>query len=188
MHFACPCAAEGDMSYRTSIIASVLTIAATVAQAQTVSTVARPEFCVSVSTDSLKRLEARRHRLELEIASKPGAVDAPEGAREKVDASLRGSQEELLQVLFRIECARSIQPVLEPPPRRTREITPAPAPTGAEVVEVTTYYATNRNRSDSSDPAMVYGAEVEGKFQYGRALVRIPLTQHPGKLEMLSLW
>jgi esterase/lipase superfamily enzyme len=176
------------MARRLSIFAGALSMAATAVHAQTVSTIARPEFCVSVSTDGLKRLEARRHRLELEIASKHGAAGAPEEAREKVDPSLRGSQEELLQVLFRIECARSIQPVLEPPLRRTREIRPAPAPTRAEVIEVTTYYATNRNRSDSSEPAKVYGTEVEGKFQYGRALVTIPPSHTPGNLEMPSLW
>ena len=163
---------------------------AVVAQAQTVSTIAKPELCVSVPAESLKRLEERRQHLERDLASKRSATGATEEAQEKANPSLRKGQEELLQVLFRIECARSVQsvPVLEPAPRRTREIRTAPASTREEVIEVTTYYATNRNRSDSPEPAKVYGAEVEGKFQYGRALVTIPPTHTPGNLEMPSLW
>jgi esterase/lipase superfamily enzyme len=181
---------RADMSSRVLILVGALSIAAPVAPAQTVSTIAKPELCVSVSADSLKRLEARRQHLELQIAAKAGAAGSDQEISDKPNPGLRRSQEELLQLLFRIECARSVQaePASEPAPRRTREVRSPSASKRNEVIEVTTYYATNRNRSDSSEPAKIYGAEVESKFQYGRALVTIPPTHTPGNLEMPSLW
>jgi len=185
------------MSYRISILAGALSIVATVALAQPAPSVLVPEACRSAPAGDLKALEERRARLEREISSKIGSSLAAK-AREKIDPGLRKSQEELLQIVFRIECARSFQPA-QPATRpaaateATRSAAPrmrsvaAPTPPG-ELIEITTYYATNRNATGSAEPAKAYGSEVASKFQYGRALVTIPPTHTPGNLELPSLF
>ena len=57
-----------------------------------------------------------------------------------------------------------------------------------DIIEVTTYYATNRKQTGSAEPAKVYGAVFESTLHYGRAVVSIPPTHTPGKLELPSLW
>ncbi len=69
----------------------------------------------------------------------------------------------------------------------TRRAVPK-APTAKNLVEITTYYATNRGRSGSPEPAAFYGAKVENKLEYGRAVVTIPLTHSPGNIELPSFW
>jgi esterase/lipase superfamily enzyme len=56
------------------------------------------------------------------------------------------------------------------------------------VIEVTTYYATNRKQTGSSEPAKIYGTAFESTLQYGRAIVSIPPSHTPGNLELPSLW
>ena len=103
--------------------------------------------------------------------------------------SLRERQEELLDVLFRIECLRasdSVQLTSEPASRSPFKRRAA-APAG-DIIEVTTYYATNRKQAAATDPRKVYGSEVGSSLQYGRAVVTIPPTHTPGNLELPSLW
>jgi len=56
-----------------------------------------------------------------------------------------------------------------------------------DVLEVTTYYATNRKQTGSAEPAKIYGAVFESTLQYGRAIVSIP-PSHTRKLELPALW
>ena len=97
--------------------------------------------------------------------------------------NLRAKQEELLDVLFHIECIRPVGPPQEPPSRN-----PFEKRAKKDVVEVTTYYATNRKQTDSVEPAKIYGSVFESTLQYGRAVVSIPATHVPGNLELPTLW
>ena len=56
------------------------------------------------------------------------------------------------------------------------------------IVEVTTWYATNRMPTGSAEPARFYGAEVASGLAYGRAVVTIPTTHKPGNIELPSVW
>jgi esterase/lipase superfamily enzyme len=56
-----------------------------------------------------------------------------------------------------------------------------------KLVEITTYYATNRGRSGNSEPAQAYDAEI-APLTYGRARVTIPSAHTPGNLELPSIW
>ncbi|HEY1244212.1 MAG TPA: alpha/beta hydrolase, partial [Hyphomicrobiaceae bacterium] len=58
-------------------------------------------------------------------------------------------------------------------------------PAGA--IEVVTYYATNRGRSGSGEPARFYGTKP-APLTYGRALVSIPAAHTSGRLEQPSIW
>jgi esterase/lipase superfamily enzyme len=134
-----------------------------------------PDACRQLSADALSALEARRTALESDLKRKVAAK-----AR---DEDLRKGREELLDVLYQIECrnAASAEPVRQP---RTR----APVSKAGEIVEVTTYYATNRKPSAGTDPVKVYGSEFDSSLQFGRAVVTVPATHTPGNLEMPSLW
>src|SRR5205085_3083140 len=81
--------------------------------------------------------------------------------------------------LFRIECIRVQPEAASRSPFKRRP---------ADVIEVTTYYATNRKETDSAAPAKVYGGVFESTLHYGRAIVSIPPTHTPGKLELPALW
>src|SRR5437773_2595 len=120
--------------FRIVIFASALSVAATIAQAQTTSTVLRPETCRSDSEESLPQLQERKQLLEHEIAAKYGR---PAKAAAGDEAHLRKSQEELLQATFRIECMRSAQRQVETEPaRRAPRMASRPAPARNEVIEV----------------------------------------------------
>jgi esterase/lipase superfamily enzyme len=72
------------------------------------------------------------------------------------------------------------------PPPQTR-VAAKSAASAAGVIEVTTYFATNRGRSGTSAPAAFYDANVSS-LSYGRALVTIPSSHTPGSLELPSIW
>jgi esterase/lipase superfamily enzyme len=63
----------------------------------------------------------------------------------------------------------------------------ASAGTGADALEVTTYFATNRGRTAESEPVKAYNATV-AKLTWGRALVSIPSAHTAGRLELPSIW
>jgi esterase/lipase superfamily enzyme len=57
----------------------------------------------------------------------------------------------------------------------------------ADALEVTTYFATNRDRTAGSEPVKAYNATV-AKLTYGRAVVSIPSAHTAGRLELPSIW
>jgi esterase/lipase superfamily enzyme len=94
------------------------------------------------------------------------------------------------------KAARTRSPVVIPP----QPAPAAPATRGAprndaatagsgptKVIEVTTYFATNRGRSGKTEPARFYDAKI-APLSYGRALVTIPAEHTPGRLEQPSIW
>jgi esterase/lipase superfamily enzyme len=57
------------------------------------------------------------------------------------------------------------------------------------VVQVATFYATNRRLTGNAvDPTKIYGTEIEGSFQYGRAVVTIPTSDRPSLTDLPTMW
>jgi esterase/lipase superfamily enzyme len=162
-------------------LSALLVLAAASAQAQPLPDNRPPEICRVTTTETLPELQAHKQRLERAIANK-GGPDA------RKDPELRKLQEELIDVVTWIECAQaSAQPDIAVARRRSVVLRGAEAP--AELVEVTTYYATNRNPTPgNSEPSKAYGSEVEAALHYGRAVVTIPRVHVSGMVEAPSLW
>jgi esterase/lipase superfamily enzyme len=150
-----------------------------------------PDACQVNPAEPVAELDKRKDSLEREVARQAAAVernskraDGKAGADAKEPLqNLRVKQEELLEVLFRIECARTAALPQEPPSRA-----PFGRRTDKDVLEVTTYYATNRKQTDRTEPTKMYGSAVDSTLQYGRAVVSIPATHVPGNLELPTLW
>ena len=123
------------------------------------------EACRPVANETLPSLQTRKNNLEQDLKRYGRAADA---------SRAQDAGRHLLDVLFQIDCLTTNEPALA---KRSvsakRSVTPAPgAP--KEIVDVTTYYATNRNKVGGVEPAKVYGTTYQGNFQYGRAVVSIP--------------
>ena len=177
-----------------------------------------PVPCRVKAAEDLPALEKRQERLERRIAQARAAKSAAD--EEAGSTTLSKSQAALLGVLFQIQCHKLRQQTASAEPSAAERVAPkrravapapdapgaaAPAPpppstrraarrtvAGADnVIEVTTYFATNRGRgadkSGKSAPASVYDATVS-PLSYGRALVTIPSTHTPGSLELPSIW
>ena len=169
---------------RLLLILGLLALGATCARAQAVPDYRVPEVCRVTSNETVPELQARKQRLERAIAGK-GGPDAKQGPGRE----LRKMQEELLEIVVWLECARGTQ--AEPAMARRRGVVMQgrEGQLAPEVVEVTTYYATNRNvAASNSEPAKTYGTELETALHYGRAIVTIPRLHQPGMVEMPSLW
>jgi esterase/lipase superfamily enzyme len=154
------------MFSRLLLVCGSLVLMTTWAQAQPLAENSIPDICRMTGNETLPELQARKQRLDRAIAEK-GGVDARNPGPE-----LRKLQEELLEVVAWIQCAGGTQ-----------------AEVAGGIVEVTTYYATNRNvAKGSNEPAKVYGVEVENELHYGRAVVTIPRDHTPGMVEAPTLW
>ena len=174
------------MFARHLLILSVLLLGPSGGQTQPTRAPNLPEPCRAVVKDDLATLESRKQRLEREVADKVAALPpTADPASKTLNESLRKNQEQLIALVFQIECL-SLQQKAEPAPvLKRRAVSP---PSAKSVVEITTYYATNRGRSGDPEPAAFYGAKVEGKLEYGKAIVTIPLTHAPGNIELPSFW
>jgi esterase/lipase superfamily enzyme len=125
------------------------------------------------TVEPLSSLEQRKKSLEEQVArSADGKMSREE---------IRKNREQLLDILFQIDC---INTTPAPPPLR-RSARPAPK---SEVIEVLTYYATNRKKTANTSPSGFYGSDVSTGLEYGRAYVTIPPGHVPGNLELPALW
>lgn len=177
---------EGHVFARLLLILGVLMLGTRTGQTQAIQAPELPEPCRAALKDDLSTLETRKKRLEREIAEKTTALPPASDRRsQSLSEALRKDHEQLISTVFQIECLAIQQP--QPSPTFTRRAVPK-APTAKSLVEITTYYATNRNRSGSPEPAAFYGAKVESMLEYGRAIVTIPLTHSPGNIELPSFW
>jgi len=164
------------------VLGWLLALGALDARAQPLAENRVPDICRARTNETLSELKARKERLERAIAAR-GGPDARRGSRREV----RRLQEQLLQAVAWIACAQ--EPRREVTLARRRGVTPrALHVPSADVVEVTTYYATNRNPQRSSDPAKVYGVKLGTALHYGRAVVTIPRDHTPGVIETPTLW
>jgi len=177
---------EDHVFVRRLLILSALMLGPSAGQTQVAQAPDLPEPCRAGPKEDLATLENRKQRLEREIAEKTAALPPAADRRSKSLSEALGKDHELLiSTVFQIDCLAVQQP--QPSPAFTRRAVPK-APTAKSLVEITTYYATNRNRSGASEPAAFYGAKVEGTLEYGRAVVTIPLTHSPGNIELPSFW
>jgi esterase/lipase superfamily enzyme len=191
-----------QMLRRILLLIGSLGLSASLAQAQPPPARPIPEACRADAADALPELEKRRQILEREVARQSKTVEGSKtedhSTQSEADArakerrrALREKQEDLLEILFGIECARASdnsQPALETTSRspfNRRGSKPARA---GDVIEITTYYATNRKQAATTDSQEVYGSGIGSSLQYGRAVITIPPTHTPGKLELPSLW
>jgi esterase/lipase superfamily enzyme len=157
------------------LILGMLAIGAGAAQAQPSQAIGGAEACRSAANETLQSLQTRKNNLEQDL-KRYGNQTTP---------AVRKMQEDLLEVIVQIDCLTTNEPVLAKRSVAKRSLTPAPgAP--KQLVEVTTYYATNRNKVGGVEPAKVYGSTYQGTFQYGRAVVSIPPTHKPGEIEQLN--
>jgi len=176
---------EDHVFVRRLLILSALMLGPSAGQTQVAQAPDLPEPCRAGPKEDLATLENRKQRLEREIAEKTAALPPAADPRSKsLSEALRKDHEQLINMVFQIECLTIQQP--QPSPVLTRRAVKAPS--AKSLVEITTYYATNRNRSGAPEPAAFYGAKVEGTLEYGRAVVTIPLTHSPGNIELPSLW
>ena len=176
--------AVSSMFARLLFVSGLLVLGASGAMSQPVLGNSVPDMCRVLTNETLPELEARKQRLEAAIAAKGGP-----DARNDPTHELRKMQEELMQLVAWIECRRESPAEASAPRRRGLTMRSAePPPAANDVVEVTTYYATNRNAQANADPANVYGTELEAGLHYGRALVTIPRGHTPGMIEAPSFW
>jgi esterase/lipase superfamily enzyme len=162
---------------RLLLILGVLAIGAGAVQAQPSQAIGGTEACRPAANETVQSLQTRKTNLEQDL-KRFGSQTTP---------AVRKMQEDLLDVIFQLDCLTANEPVLA---RRSvsakRSVTPAPGAASKDVVEVTTYYATNRNKVGGLDPVKMYGSNYQGNFQYGRAVVTIPPSHKPGEIEALN--
>ena len=177
------------MSNRLVVFVALLGLTVCAGHSQSVTEIVLPGPCAAAANASLPALEVARERLEREVTADTFALEASGGKlRDENDPrvkKLRKTQEDLLRVLFEMDCVERQRRRMEIAAKRGIS---SGATQAGKVIEVTTYYATNRNRSASSEPAAVYGSKVGTVLHYGRAIVTVPMTHAPGGLELPSLW
>jgi hypothetical protein len=169
--------------WTTLSVVAALVLLSVGAHGQTLQPSAVPGQCNVSPHAPLAELEQLKERLEQDVARKTAAAARHANEQEN---DVRKIQEQLLDVMFQIDCVRNAPPAARGIEPRSRSIA-APAPSAA-AIEVTTYFATNRKRTDSPEPVKFYGSDFQPDYEYGRALVTIPRTHVPGNLEMPSLW
>jgi esterase/lipase superfamily enzyme len=161
--------------------------AAGIGSSQSLQDVRLPEACRAEPAEGLAALEKRKDTLEREIKAH---------AKDNTTA-LRKSQEELLEVVFKVDCIKMKERVAAAAAAK-----PAPSTGGTDasgstrglrkiggenVIEVTTYYATNRALSGQTEATRVYEAK-RAALSYGRATVSVPKAHVSGNLELPSIW
>jgi esterase/lipase superfamily enzyme len=157
------------------LILGMLAIGAGAAQAQPSQAISGAEACRSAANETQQSLQTRKNNLEQDL-KRYGGQTTP---------AVRKMQEDLLEVLLQIECLAQEPVLAKRSVAAKRSVTPSPGAPN-QLVEITTYYATNRNKVGGVEPAKVYGTSYQGNFQYGRAVVSIPPTHKPGEIEQLG--
>jgi esterase/lipase superfamily enzyme len=131
--------------------------------------------------DVLFQIQCHQVRLQRaaqeKVAVAPAPTDGVPANRPRKRRSVRGDQPDAP--------GGAAEPAALPPPPAPRAA--GAAANGGNLIEVTTYYATNRGLSGKTAPVSFYDANVS-PLSYGRAVVTIPSTHAPGSLELPSLW
>jgi esterase/lipase superfamily enzyme len=129
--------------------------------------------------ETLSSLEKRKQSIERALARTAAVkTNGAKSDANALEATVRKSKEELLNVLFQIDCLTAAE---QRPAKRSAVVVPP-------VIEVVTYYATNRKQTANVEPAAIYGQQAATALQYGRVVVSIPATHTPGSLELPTLW
>jgi len=177
------------MTRRSSSLGALLLLAAQTAYAQSGSPIV-PEPCRSFTPSDRPQLEARLRTTQGEeqsLGERRTKLLAAGGADQQnsdqvrtVETEIRAKKEALLDLLFSFECFRTD---LAPDAALTR----GPQET-QQWVEVTAYYATNRNVIAGALPSERYGVESAGATEYGRVAVSIPTARRPGDMPLPAVW
>src|SRR5262249_39706607 len=128
-------------------VVAVLVVWSVAAHGQTLQPPSVPSQCNVSPHAPLAELEQLKDRLEQDVARKTAAAARHANKQEN---DVRKIQEQLLDVMFQIDCVRNVSPAARGFEPRSRGIA-APAPSAA-AIEVTTYFATNRKRTASPEP------------------------------------
>ncbi len=161
------------MGRQLLLLLGMLAMGAGAVQAQPSQAIGETETCRSVANETLQSLQTRKAGLEQELKR----------LGERPTPTVRKVQEDILDVVFQMECLNVAQPTNLKRSVAKRSVGPGGGGAPKELVEVTTYYATNRNKTGSLEPVKLYGGNYEGNFHYGRAVVSIPKTHKPGEVE-----
>jgi esterase/lipase superfamily enzyme len=146
------------------------------------------EPCVAVRNEDPRVLEQRRNDLNAAILetraraeqSKPANAQSSPNSNADRDAELAElsrKEAELIEIIYKQECFR---PDLAPDPDASRG--------DGSVVEVTTFYATNRRKSGATSLSDFYNADDTRQIEYGTSTVSIPSKHRMGELELPHLW
>jgi esterase/lipase superfamily enzyme len=161
------------------LLITMLIVAATPALCQGASDATVSEPCRAVQNRSLQELEKEFHDQELALASTKSKVEAVPAPQ--LDSSLKDQltrdQGKLIELLYKLECFRSD---LQPNAELVRG--------EGSTVEITAFYATNRQPTGSTDPYQFYNATDTRQLAYGQTIVSIPSQHKFGELELPRLW
>lgn len=203
-------------SFALALVCAALLTAGYEAFAQSASAVDLPEDCRG-RRETRPVLDRRKANIEARIQKlRASLADAPtdDAKTRRMTRDLRDLQEELLEVLFAVDCLRlppppaavermarpkmMAQPPAPTPPPTNRSLQ-APAPAAppavrqanpsAPAIEVTAYYATNRVRANApATPADTFGNGESGELTFGRTVISIPNSHTAGNIELPQLW
>jgi esterase/lipase superfamily enzyme len=148
-----------------------------------------PEPCKSIQSTSAQELDRRIAALQVSVAKLRAdrqATGLTPVQSDELANKLRENQEDLIDLIFSRECLRQDrdddQTVIQDAQARIGLRAP---PTW---VAITTYYATNRTATGTSDGITAYGPDRAARLEYGRTQVSIPTARRPGELPLPSLW
>jgi esterase/lipase superfamily enzyme len=175
---------EVNVSRPLLFILGVLALGAGAAQAQPSQAVSMIEECRPSANETLESLQTRKLVVERALEQERKRAETTKTA--KPTPNLRKAQEDMIDVVFQIECLNRLQPEMQKRGVAKRSV--GSGGVKKDVVEITTYYATNRNRVAGAEPVNSYGSDFLGKFEYGRAVVSIPITHRVGEIETPKLW
>jgi hypothetical protein len=166
-----------------SLVALILTASATSSEPTNADS-----FEICRSGESLERLEAQRSSLENALSIKRTELEnlarrISVGTPAEVDqlrslaAGIEADEGAIIKLLYQIDCLRVDRD------QKLEEVRGAKT-----AVEITLFYVTNRNRTDSKDISAYYGAGNVNRIDYGTVSVTIPAIHTMGALELPSLW
>jgi esterase/lipase superfamily enzyme len=134
------------------------------------------EPCVAARAEDPKFIETKKSELTGAIARIQARLEMSP-ADDSLKQELARTQGELIELLYKLDCFR---PDLEPEPGVKAG--------DSQVVDVTTFYATNRKPSGLTAISDFYGTEDSRQLSYGRTTVSIPSKHRMGDLELPQLW
>jgi esterase/lipase superfamily enzyme len=202
------------MLTRILLTIAALGVGAGVAGSQPLADLNLPGPCRTKAAEDLPALESRKARLERQIAEARAAKAVAETSTKKLSKSQVALLDVLFQIQChkmrqQAASAEPAAPAIRASKRRSvvsqpeaggdaaepAAVSAAPpvrrairaAANAGNVIEITTYFATNRGLSGKTTLASLYNSEVS-PISYGRALVTIPRTHTPGSLELPSIW
>jgi Alpha/beta hydrolase of unknown function (DUF900) len=141
------------------------------------------EPCAAIRASLNPDLDEQAEKLNKQAADLKARI-APlnEGAeKDALDKELKDVQGKLLDLVFARECIRSDM---------TIQVFRGPSDPPTKWIEITTYFATNRQATGSSVPENFFGPErsEDNKNQFGKTVVSIPTARRAGELNLPSLW